>query len=99
MRENAKSNADEKTKDVEGYRVNYGNSDQKDGSIKNKLFLLLLVLAMGLFLGAYTMKALIPTNPLRQYINTRTCEFISMGGFQTAVCTDGTSWSVSPFQE
>ena len=99
MRENAKSNADEKTKDVEGYRVNYGNSDQKDGSIKNKLFLLLLVLAMGLFLGAYAMKELTPKNPLGQYINTRTCEFISMGGFQSAVCSDGTSWSVSPFQQ
>jgi len=91
--------ADERTKDVKGSHVNYGQSEPKDGNIKSKLFLLLLVLAMGLFLGAYAMKELTPKNPLGQYINTRTCEFISMGGFQSAVCSDGTSWSVSPFQQ
>ena len=87
MKAKAKDNAD------------FLKSEPKDGSIKSKVFLLSLVLAIGLLLGAYSMKALIPINPLGQYINTRTCDFISMGGFQSAVCSDGTVWSVSPFQE
>jgi len=90
---------DEKTKDVQGSRLNYGQTEPKGENIKSKLFLLLLVLAMGLFLGAYAMKELTPKNPLGQYINTRTCEFISMGGFQSAVCSDGTVWEVSVFQQ
>ena len=90
---------DERTKDVEPSRMNHWNSKPKEESIKNRVLLFVLVLAFGLFIGAYSMKALTPINPLGQYINTRTCEFISMGAFQTAVCTDGTSWTVSPFQQ
>ena len=66
---------------------------------KGMIITILIVLVFGLVVGAMAMFALMPTNPLGQYINTRTCDFISMGGFQTAVCRDGTSWTVSPFQE
>jgi len=62
-------------------------------------FSLLIVLVLGMSIGWAGMVYFMPTNPLGQYINTRTCDFISMGGFQSAVCEDGTVWSVSPFQE
>jgi hypothetical protein len=57
------------------------------------------MLIVGVVLGALLIFKLTPVNPLGQYIITRTCEFISMGNFRTAVCVDGTSWTVSPFQD
>jgi len=97
-----KSNADylkdagERIKDVEGSHVNYGNSKTK---ANKTLVASLIFLCVGIVLGGMVIWSLTPVNPLGQYINTRTCDFISMGGFQSAVCTDGTVWSVSPFQE
>ena len=58
----------------------------------------LIMLIVGIVGGIIIMYAVTPTNPLRQYIVTRTCEFIQMGDFSSAVCSDGTSWNVSPFQ-
>jgi hypothetical protein len=72
---------------------------EKKGVAKlNWVLVFTIVLLVGLALGALAMNYLNP-NPLQQYITQRTCNFVLMGDFQTAVCTDGTAWTVSPFEK
>ena len=68
------------------------------GSIGSRLWLI-LVIVLSIVLGMVIMTYLIPPNPLQQYIVERNCNFVTMGEFSTAVCTDGTAWNVSPFQK
>jgi len=58
-----------------------------------------VVVVASIVLGMVIMTYFTPTNPLQQYLTERTCNFVSMGDFSTAVCTDGTAWNVSPFQK
>ena len=78
-----------------GIVENFIPKETKKIKIVNWILVVLFILGMGIMLGMY----LVPTNPLQQYITTRTCDFVSMGGFNTAVCTDGTAWTISPFQQ
>ena len=77
----------------------FNDIPKERNEIKARIIIFLIALTVGLAIGGLLIVTFMPTNPLGQYINTRTCDFISMGGFQSAVCTDGTVWSVSPFQE
>jgi hypothetical protein len=36
-------------------------------------------------------------SPLDQYITGRYCDFLQLGNFSVAACTDGTTWSVAPW--
>jgi len=74
------------------------NDVPKEVSKSRTGLLILFVLVIGIFIGFLVMGWITPANPLGQYINTRTCDFISMGEFSTAVCEDGTVWRVSVFQ-
>ena len=83
-------------------RVPYATNVVETKPKAKKSFVLPVAISMlivGVVLGALLIFKLTPVNPLGQYIITRTCEFISMGNFRTAVCVDGTSWTVSPFQD
>jgi len=73
---------------------------RESGSKENKLkkYLWVLYVSAGIVLGMFILYFTYPTNPLQQYIATRTCDYITMGDFQKAVCRDGTIWNVSPFQ-
>lgn len=62
-----------------------------------KTYLVVIVLS-ALALASFIYAA-IQTSPLDQYVTNRSCQFIQMGSFSTAVCNDGTSWDVRPFQE
>jgi len=53
------------------------------------LFILVVVMAIGVFSNT--------ASPLNQYIAHRNCDFLLMGEFSVAVCTDGTTWSVAPW--
>ena len=57
------------------------------------VIIVLSVLALSSFIYGFT-----KPNPLDNYIVNRNCQFIQMGEFSTAVCDDGTSWDVRPFQ-
>jgi len=54
------------------------------------LFILVVVMAIGVFSNT--------ASPLDQYITWRNCDFLQLGNFSVAACTDGTTWGVSPWQ-
>ena len=65
----------------------------------NPIYIVVIAVIIGVIFGLMASFYFSPNNPLQQYITERTCNFVSMGDFQTAVCTDGTAWTVSPFQQ
>ena len=77
-----------------------GNSTmgEKKGSKLNLVIIFVAMLIIGVSIGAIGAHYL-TADPLQEYITQRTCNFVLMGDFQTAVCTDGTAWTVSPFQK
>ena len=73
-------------------------SGEKKSNLGNRLWWAIIIV-VSVVLGMVIMTYLTPANPLQQYLTERTCNFVSMGDFSTAVCTDGTAWNVSPFQK
>jgi hypothetical protein len=83
---------------MKGERGSSTMGEKKSVSKLNWVFVFTFVLLIGLALGVLATKYLNP-NPLQQYITQRTCNFVTMGSFNVAVCDDGSAWSVTDFNQ
>ena len=74
-------------------------SGEKKTDIARWILTVMMAIVIVWAMSVYSQYKKLQGNPLQQYMVERTCNFISMGDFETAVCTDGTAWTVSPFQK